>query len=155
MWDTVSVSTQDVMEPIIKACSKMTQWIVGTSEGPTLLCQRHYQHLYRKVCAFCADCGTIKSKYSTTFSRPSLTHLPCGKRKSLTVCACTKYSMISWGIIHHCQWTINPLLYTTIRESADFLPSTICKSDDEEAMTAFGFLLAGIIHTFIYCSKTL
>ena len=33
---------------------------------------------------------------------------------------------------------------------SDFLPSTICKNNDEEAMTALGFMLAGIIHKFIY-----
>ena len=50
----------------------MTQGIVVTSEGPPLLCQRHYQHLYRQAHApaVCADCGA-KPKYGTTFSRHS------------------------------------------------------------------------------------
>ena len=57
---------------IIKACSEMTQEIVVTSEGPSLLCQTHYQHLYRlaHAPALCADCGA-KPKYGTTFSRHS------------------------------------------------------------------------------------
>ena len=60
---------------IIKACSEMTQEIVVTSEGPSLLCQRHYQHLYRQVHApaLCTDCGA-KPKYGTTFSRHSLNY---------------------------------------------------------------------------------
>ena len=55
---------------IFKACSEMTQEIVVTSEAPPLLCQRHYQHLYRQAHApvLCADCGA-KPKYGTTFRR--------------------------------------------------------------------------------------
>ena len=50
----------------------MTQEIVVTSEGPPLLCQRHYQHFYGQVHApaLYADCGA-KPKYDTTFSRHS------------------------------------------------------------------------------------
>ena len=42
------------------------------------------------------------------------------RKRVSTVCTCTYYPMISWGIVFHRQQTIYILCYTNLRESADF-----------------------------------
>ena len=54
-------------------------------------------------------------------------------------------------------WFVKPVacmsFNAVIMKPFSYLPTTtLCGNDDEEA---FKYLLAGIIHAFVYCSKTL
>lgn len=52
---------------------------------------------------------------------PSLAPRASERRKRVsTVCTCTYYPMISWGIVYHRQQTVYILCYTNLCESADF-----------------------------------